>query len=249
MENITKKHLIKKGQEKEALDFILTNCFRAGFGTVPKSEIDLILFTALLKYSDENVDNDYELSKYLQITQRQISNLKEKASVKYLQITSEEAISIFLDKANSAKLDDKYIEIPINNIAVKNEIEAILDKNDILLQSQLNPKIFRLRVDDFFELIILFESILNRTDNKETAENRVIEVLKGAASKNKEAMGKISKQENDLLTISKKTLKEGLVKGGFSLLIDLLTSLIPGGAFISEPIKKLFDTFKRNTVK
>ena len=53
MDTITTQHPIKNGQEKEALDFIISNCFRSGFGTVPKSEIDLILFTAILKYSNQ----------------------------------------------------------------------------------------------------------------------------------------------------------------------------------------------------
>ena len=74
--DITKnEHPITKGNEKKALDFILTNVFRSGFGILSKTEIDLILFTAIQKFSNQKDLSDHALSKYLQITQQRIRNL------------------------------------------------------------------------------------------------------------------------------------------------------------------------------
>ena len=131
-----------------------------------------------MKYGDTNSLTDLELSKYLQITQRKIQNLKEKVSVKYLQISRKEAIAEFIDKIDKAKKDDIYIDIPIKNVAVKNEIEGILDENDILLHSQLNSKIFRVRIDDLIEIIILFESYGSKTDTDSDLKSEIISNIK-----------------------------------------------------------------------
>ena len=74
------KNPIIEGQEKDALEFILSNSFKSGFGTLSKTELDLILFTAVLKFSDQKNYSELALSKYLQITQQRIRNLKEKSA-------------------------------------------------------------------------------------------------------------------------------------------------------------------------
>ena len=149
---------IPEERSKEALNFILENCFRSGFGTLNKSELDLILFTTLMKYAETQNLSEQALSKYLQVTKQRVRNLQEKASVKYLTVLREDAVSKFVEKAAHAKLDDKYIDIPIYDIAVRNEIEALLDENNVLLHSQLNPKIFRIRIDDFVEIVVQIEA-------------------------------------------------------------------------------------------
>ena len=241
--NITSsKDLIDAGKEKEAINFILENCFRAGFGALSKTDLDLILFSAILKFGEEVKTNDHDLSKYLQITQQRIRNLKEKASVKYLMITREEAIKRFTEKAASAKPEDIFLDIPIFDIAVKNEIEAILDENNILLYSQLNWKIFRLRIDDFLELSILFETEAEVGKSREETEEKIMADIRKLVAENEEFQKNITAGENKIAELSKKALKDALVKGGISFGIDLLASLVPGGTFVSGPVKKLLTT-------
>jgi hypothetical protein len=141
MENITSSIPIKEENKSAALEFILKNAFKSGFGTLNKSELDLILFAAIMKFGYDG-DTDLQLSKYLQITQRRISNLKEKVSVKYSLIDNKKAIKYFIEKLEFAKKSDTYIDVPIADVAVKNEVEGILDKYNLLLHSQLNQKIW-----------------------------------------------------------------------------------------------------------
>lgn len=233
---------IREGKESEALDFILSNCLKSGFGTLGKSEIDLILFTCLLKYSKQQNLSDYALSKYLQITQQRIRNLKEKASIKYMAVDRESAIRTFIEKSGDAKIEDKYIDVPINDIAVKNEIEAILDEESILLHYQLNPKIFRIRIDDFMELIIQFESVFNPGKSKKSIESKVLKLVNEKTDDNELLSELLTTGKGDGIgKLTKTTLKEALVKGGLSFGIDLLASLIPGGAFLSTPVKELLN--------
>lgn len=240
MANLIDNSPIKKDQKNEALDFILENAFRSGFGTLNKSELDSILFAALMKYGDTNSLTDLELSKYLQITQRKIQNLKEKVSVKYLQITREEAIEEFISKLESAKKDDIYIDIPIRNIAVKNEIEGILDENDILLHSQLNAKIFRVRIDDLLELIILFEAMESNGQSVTDIRSQIIEKLK----KSEENLSEINEEmtlldENQIYS----NFKEKLVKTSVDAGLELIKTFVPGGGIAVSIIEKLMKNF------
>lgn len=240
MTNLTDNSPINNDQKNEALDFILENAFRSGFGTLNKSELDSILFAALMKYGDKNSLTDLELSKYLQITQRKIQNLKEKVSVKYLQITREEAIEEFISKLESAKKDDIYIDIPIRNIAVKNEIEGILDENDILLHSQLNTKIFRVRIDDLLELSILLQANMEKETLSDDIRNQVIERLR-------EQNSKLSDINQNILTAEDTEVvsdfKSKLLKSGVDAGLELIRNTIPGGGIAVVIIEKLMKNF------
>ena len=240
MTNLTDNSPINNDQKNEALDFILENAFRSGFGTLNKSELDSILFAALMKYGDKNSLTDLELSKYLQITQRKIQNLKEKVSVKYLQITREEAIEEFISKLESAKKDDIYIDIPIRNIAVKNEIEGILDENDILLHSQLNTKIFRVRIDDLLELSILLQANMEKETHSDDIRNQVIERLR-------EQNSKLSDINQNILTAEDTEVvsdfKSKLLKSGVDAGLELIRNTIPGGGIAVVIIEKLMKNF------
>lgn len=231
---------IKNDQKIEALDFILENAFRSGFGTLNKSELDAILFAALMKYGDTNSLTDLELSKYLQITQRKIQNLKEKVSVKYLQITRKEAVEEFISKLEAAKKDDIYIDIPIRNIAVKNEIEGILDENDILLHSQLNAKIFRVRIDDLLELSILLQANMEKETLSDDIRNQVIERLR-------EQNSKLSDVNQNILTAEDTEVvsdfKSKLLKSGVDAGLELIRNTIPGGGIAVVIIEKLMKNF------
>jgi hypothetical protein len=231
---------IKDDQKIEALDFILENAFRSGFGTLDKSELDAILFAALMKYGDKNSVTDLELSKYLQITQRKIQNLKEKVSVKYLQISREEAIRDFVSKLEYAKKDDIYIDIPIRDVSVKNEIEGILDEKNILLHKQLNSKIFRLRIDDLLELAILFESMESNSQSFFDIRNQIIEKLKERDGNLSEINEKISlSDENQIYS----GFKEKLAKASIDVGLELLRALVPGGGLAASIIEKLMKNF------
>ena len=148
MENKSLTSPIINERKAEALDFIFENALKSGFGTLSKTELDAILFAAIMEYGDQSSTADLELSKYLRITQRRVQSLKENVSVKYKQLDQKEAIKFFVSRLEYAKKDEKYIDIPINNVAVRNEIEGMLDEYNILLHLQLNSKIFRVRIDD-----------------------------------------------------------------------------------------------------
>lgn len=221
-------------KKSEALDFIIKHAFRSGFGSLDKSELDAILFATLLKYSEKQRLTDLELSKFLKITQRRLKYLKEKVSVKYLQISRIQAIDEFVDKLKFAKKDTIYIDIPIRNVAVKNEIEGILDENEILLHTQLNEKIFRLRLDDLLELIIQFEVTGSDKFIARDIKRELIENLRKSQTEHQ-----ILKNDQELFA----DLKSNLAKSSIDIGLEILRMTIPGGGLAASIIEILMRNF------
>ncbi|MBN2737443.1 MAG: hypothetical protein JXR70_10720 [Spirochaetales bacterium] len=205
-----------------------------------KTDLDLILFAALQKYSDQKFQTDHALSKYLQITQQRVRNLKEKTSVKYIITDREDAINDFTEKIKNAKITDEYIDVPIFEIAVKNEIESILDEQKIVLHSQLNPKIFRLRVDDFLELMILIDVKNGESSDRDKKYESLIKSIKAKVTKDEDLLKDLGLSRDDLNRLNQNSLKKALVHGGIATSVNLLASLVPGASFFSEPIKTIF---------
>lgn len=245
MMNITNSNVIQEDKKEKALDFILLHCFRSGFGALGKSELDLILFAALMKYANQKDKSDYALSKYLQITKQRVRNLKEKASVKYNVIDQKDAIQYFVNQSRHAVIHKDNMDIPIFKIPVRNEIESILERQNGLLHTQLNEDIFRISINDFIKLTIFIESMSSSEKNHEDIQNEVLE----------EIQKKLSQKEmlNDQLNYSqgKKVngavidiFQEMVIKAGFACVIDVLASLVPGGTLVSPWIKALLNNLK-----
>ena len=135
-------------KERDFVDFITHYLFNQGFGDLSKSEIDLLFFASILKFDDTVGKADNKLSKYFQICQAWIRALKERLSVKYSVIDLSTEIYHFQEKLEFARIDEPFIEITINDIAVRNALVSLLDENNILIISELNPKNFKLRIED-----------------------------------------------------------------------------------------------------
>lgn len=199
-------HLIENDHKAEALNFILEESLKIGFGSLGKTDLEVILFLAILKYGPTETLNDYALFKSLQITSRKVQSLKEKASLKYTKITREEAIEYFLAKLSKARLSDRFVEIPIGDAAVKNELEALLDENDILSHTQLNTKIFKLRLDDLFLMI----SVLSMDEHVDPnqLEKEINKDLKNKSKAIEKLLGKVEvSSQHSILNVLKRLIQ------------------------------------------
>ena len=239
MKGIT-NYKVNEGKEVEFSNFLTTNLFKQGFGILSKSEIDLILFAAILRTDDSINRSDYQLSKFLQISQARVRALKEKLSVKFESMDTDQAIQLFLEKIDRSKIENSHIEIPINDISLRNTIVSLIEEHDIMLKSELNPKIFKLRIEDFFELILLFDNNSNNL-NEDKKRDDYIEEFRKKLKKDKKILGELGILENSDQQDCLKLLKDSLRKSSFSIGIEILSSLVPGGYFVSKPIQLLLN--------
>jgi hypothetical protein len=221
-----------------ALQFILENAFRSGFGTLGKTELDLILFSALLQFGNQDSVSDYALSKYLQITQRRVRGLKERASVKYMKIEREHAIRVFVDRSAYARIDGVYLDVPLEEVAVKNEIEAILDENHGLVHYQINPKIFRVRIEDFLDLVAQLVSASETHRNPDDVLDEIVESLRQHAAEDDETRQRVEANVTSG-PLSKENLKQTLISGGLKTVIGLVVNSLPGGPIFTTLVLPL----------
>ncbi len=235
--NIT-QFKVPEGKEREFVDFITDNLFKQGFGVLNKSEIDLVFFAALLKFYNGIDHSDYVLSNYLQISQSRVRALKEKVSVKYHVIEFNQAIEYFQDKIQYSRIDDQFIEIPINDIAVRNAIVSLLDQYNILIKGDLNPKVFKLRIEDLFELLLIFDSFF-MNGSELSSKHELIKTFSEGLSKRDDLLKLINVHDTSGGANFMKLLKEALRKTPVSLGIEFLASLVPGGYLISKPVVEM----------
>ena len=90
-EFIQKYNSLFDSQKKkaDAFDKVAMNYYMGNFGSMQKSDVDVLMFSLLLdeilksSESDINTYSDYTLAKQLGITQSRVSNLKQKKQLQY----------------------------------------------------------------------------------------------------------------------------------------------------------------------
>jgi hypothetical protein len=211
----------------ELFDFTLNEYLKGGFGSMNKSDIDALVYAVLQKSGMDKL-SDYDTSIELGITKQRVRALQEKYSVRYDVIKEDVAIERFLDKLKYAKIEGSYIDIPIQDIALKNYLEAKLDANNLLLQKQLNSNIFRLRSDDLLSFIDILEP------EKEVAKDVIEEIIKREGVLTKEGI-EIDVKKGDVRTQLVAVLK----KKGPRIAVQILAGLIPGGTIASTVVSAI----------
>ncbi|MEI6678770.1 MAG: hypothetical protein WCL21_09195 [Mariniphaga sp.] len=216
----------------EAFNFIIDEYFSHGFGTLTKGDIEVIFFSALNKYSNITLKGDYELSKLLKITQARVRNLKIKDGLKFRPTSREHVLQAFIKNAQYARIeeDKKRISFPINEPTIFIELEHLIEQSNGYVDFQLNPKIFTIRIDQFVNLFISFDSIHSGRDSK-FFENSYFDNLKNTIKSEKKYSDDI-----DLKSImSLNDLQKILLGKGVDFGIDLLFSFVPGSS-IARPL-------------
>jgi hypothetical protein len=225
-----------------AFDFIIEEYFKLGFGTLNKSEIDLLFFSALLKYGDIVDTSDYSLSKLLQITQSRVRNLKVKNGLKYSPLDKQKVEEIFLEKAKAARVekDGKRISIPVYDPNIYLELENLIERENGYVEAQLNPKIFTIRIDQFVGLLI---SIQSESDKKKVEElqKEYLEEIKEVAQKEDKFKDKI---DTSSIT-SFKDIQKLILEKGVDVGLDLILSAVPGGTFVKDLTETIWNSVKK----
>lgn len=83
------EELFSLEDKAKAFDMLAQNYYFGNFGTMQKSDFDLLMFSIylerILEKSEDEIEtfSDYELSKLLGITQSRVSTLKVKKQLRY----------------------------------------------------------------------------------------------------------------------------------------------------------------------
>ncbi len=145
-------------------DEIAEHFYKGNFGTMSKSEMDLMMFhfyiEKVMARSTENgkIDynkcSDYRISKELGITQQRIRNLKVKNQLTYPNETDWKSdFAALIEKARYDSNTKKItVNIPDPNLYI--EIQNFIEEMGGYVDIQLNSKILCLRIEYFIELAV-----------------------------------------------------------------------------------------------
>ena len=205
-------------------------CLDRNFGTLSKSEFDLMLFHYYLQNKQEEVGSryvsDYEIGRDLGLTIQRVRSLREREALKWR--SQEDWKEKFLKCLKYARYDEKSdaVKILVPDVNVIKEVRNFIEMAGLIDDYQLNPKVFQCNLDALIAICLDFKS-----GNEGNLCGKILEKLRD--SKDGKVAHAVKRQEQPVQTF----LKEAVVKsvqGGIEL--------IPGvGKACGELFAKLFE--------
>ncbi len=220
-----------------AFDRIAECYYECNFGTMQKSEIDLLMFSIyldqILKKSedDSKTYSDYTLSKNLGITQRRISLYKEKKELVYPYEGFDWRKS-FLRICDNARYDNGKIKIQISDKNLYLEIKNAIEEMGGYVDAQINPTLLQVSPEYFVDLLMSLSEESDRNIFRKNLRKKLRECESDTSFFESEPISNI--------------LKSQIKEKGLKVALDLVRGCIPGGTIIANALITVFDVIKNN---
>lgn len=201
---------LSDSEKIEAFDRI-SECFlQQNFGSVGKSDLELMFFSIVIEHllKHDLPYDDYTISKLLGITQQRVRNLKVKNQLRYEH--SFDWKNALLSKVSNASFspDDRFIIVFIDDPNLSIEVQHYIEANGGHVDYTLNPKLLKMNTRDFAKLLVEIGSV----DHEK-------EVWK--------ALRQVYREENeDIGEITKDTIGTRLKNGTFSMVKEVITGIV-----------------------
>lgn len=198
----------------------LADCFlQCNFGSVGKSDIELLFFSIVMEHLKKHQlsMDDYSVSNILGITQQRVRNLKVKN-----QLRNQYAYDWKADLAVCAKYaryseDDENVIINLNDPVLSIEVQHFIERNGGFFDYSLNPKLLKMPTRDFAMLLVE----IGISENEKN-------VLSALREKYQQEVGKNEQITREKLMIR---IKKGAVSFGKDVITSLIVSGITQGCF------------------
>lgn len=206
-------------KKAEAFDKIAKNYYQGNFGSMQKSDVDVLMFSLFIERildqseDDMNSYSDYTLAKQLGITQSRVSNLKQKKQLQYPYEKFDWKVS--LERCcKSARADGGKIKINLRDINLYYELKNQIDESGGYVDTSLTRNLLIISPEDFFRLI---EQIMS-DDEKTQLQNQI----KSKYSDNKELLEALEKEPLS------KSIRSQIKDNTPEFLMNLLSDITPG---------------------
>lgn len=223
-------------EKAKCFDKLAELYYFGNFGTAPKAEIDLLMFSFYLDRLGDNGKpiDDYVISKQLGILQTNVRQLKKKKQLKYPR-TDYNWQDVFVEYAKNAALKNGEIVINVPDPNVQIELEHEIEELGYVYDCSLNSKLIRLSPSVFVELLIRIENgSFDRNDKKtKELEKKYYSLLNEKYRSDNGAQSEITKEN----------LKDKLRSMDFGALIEAFGDLLPGSTLI-KPLLSFFNSNK-----
>ena len=144
---------------------IKERCLNRNFGTLSKSEFDLMLFHYYLQNKQAEVGSryvsDYDIGRDLGLTIQRVRSLRERDALK--QEPDDGWKEYFIGRLQFAYCDENgNVKIPVPDVNVIKEIRNYLENLGLFDDYQLNPKVFQCKAET---LVLICLKMQNCTDD------------------------------------------------------------------------------------
>jgi len=184
---------IKQLTEDEKIAFaegFLNRFLAYGFGTLPKREIEILIFHLLYHRSHLFKDlSNYDIANQLKISERRVKSFKAEASLKYQQVEHLAALKdiarLFFEyhKAHPV-MEGDMIQFVLEDPVLKREFEHAVKNLGYFVDYSFNKEIVKVKTEVFLEIFVT---------NFDSIEEKFIDTIKENAKNEKEYQKIISK--------------------------------------------------------
>lgn len=219
-----------------AFDRIAMNYYMGNFGSMQKSDIDVLMFSLMLdeilkqSESDINTYSDYTLAKQLGITQSRVSNLKQKKQLQYPYEDFDWRRS-FERCCSNARLDSGKIRINLRDINLYYELKNQVEEMGGYAEASLTKNLLIITPEEFYKLAeqlmpedeinALRKKIRTKFSDNEDFINKLEKEPFAKALKNQ-----FGTQLIDILFEVTKSFAPGAVVTGLSILSTAIKSIV-----------------------
>lgn len=145
----------------------------SGFGSMPKSESDLLIFHLLTQTSEYRGKSNYELAAMLKVPESRIKNMRLNSALKYKVINSKavlgEVVLRFTHSEQFAAFDSGKVELSLEDPIEQRELENFLKVRGYHAEYTLNSEVMKISPMRLFELII------ENVDNPDQEFNQIVQ--------------------------------------------------------------------------
>ena len=148
-----------KEKEKFAGEF-LGRFLKHGFGTMPKREMEILIFKHLYRSSKffEKKDN-YDISNELQISEARVKTLKTDLHLKFPDIESKEALKeiarrLFDTYETKTVKNEKEFQFVLEDPVLKRELENAAKKHGYFTDGSFNSEIIKIAPTPFIRIFL-----------------------------------------------------------------------------------------------
>lgn len=226
-------------QEKaEAFDRIAEHYYKGNFGSLSKSDLEVLLFTILIDHCRKEDDrtDDYALSKLLGVTQSRIRSFKQKSQLQYPTEMSWQGY--FVDCIKNARYDENkgLVKLSVPEVNVLIELRQFMLDQGWYDEYQLNPRLFQCRLDIF---VLLCGKLEGGTEVFSDETKKQIATLKNQLPTDQsESLAKIigGQVQDGFIEFAKKASVEAVCE---------LLKLLPFGGLAAKAIQILIEVIKK----
>lgn len=207
-------------------------CLDRNFGTLSKSEFDLMLFHYYLQNKQEEVGSryvsDYDIGRDLGLTIQRVRSLREREALKWR--SQEDWKEKFLKCLKYARYDEKSdaVKILVPDVNVIKEVRNFIETAGLIDDYQLNPKVFQCNMNALIAICLDFKS-----GSDDNLCGKILNELR--ESKDEKVARAVGAQEHPILATLQKTVIKG-VKDSIALIPGVGKA---GGELVAQLLEKL----------